>query len=1067
MYISNFSVDEFGRISNEPYVKECLETNLLNTFCSDTESKARVTISIVNSLTSCKSQTFSTKFHVDWAMEFLGYAFSLPIEHEEVISSAFSIYKKWLLTDDRPACIAEDESSYQQVIIGHLSLLFTERGGNSLNHAKLCSEALLLLKQITDQSKLTEETWKFILKILLLISNTILCNMGALSQSISPLLLTILFEIWIRSNIRDQRLWRELEQNSSLWLDHIWFISQWGSVIIELTNKVVSLLYGEYKTSTTITFSGLEESQNLKINGSLTFKLEMPAETAIYYWHNFLKVMMNNTISKIPFDYKVHKELANTMAKIIDVFLEVCDARNQECYGRKITSESSEGLDSFINKLDMANEAYSSGTAKLPIPSANSLLTIFGDWLFFHAVAHDSFSEFGNAVAVGAFCKIICKAQGPVHQTYLNKFYKTLIEYFHKDLNPLIIGFIISNSQNLFSLDHRGARILAYDEKFLCSIKNLLSDPATTVMKKPCCMILSTVVGLNSVLGNENSTKIIMKIFLSLLKSRCEVEVFNRIIWSLSVLAVTENDVNTSEIIDGLVSQLQEIDYISQRNNYNALLSCISTFPYIVKHVSNAEFILDKLCSYIARIQAKNTSESLVLHISAILNWVICFPNCFFSNSLQQKIIEAISADFPNKTVKENAEFVLGYLRNSLNSNFEYNTLRINSAIINSSNIFHLVKHFLYKSEFILSIYNVKIDQVLNKSILCILRNSLGKFVWLTEVNYSPIKENVLLLEIPNFTVSKRIEEDLDEHIDLPDDDRYDNFSMLFESQSRSLARAQENKTEDYSASTQISSTCIDESVSYRIILSQLGLFHDEQLRDIMAIENDSVSMITDLDNILVKDMLIFPILYLQSSESNISGSNGYFSEAFMKFLGNLGSVLSEEHKNIEIFSHINYLISKYKQIIYNADSLNEIVFVSPVLSKDIEISEIISLSSTIIIWNERVNDSYSLKLPNILKDKNISKNNIIQLVSAWKNKVMIKRGANDMQGPLIDEMVVTLDILPKLLVRTLLNIHPMFSLRVRSQLKRATLLRKINETVLVNNELARIQKILTHSFFP
>lgn len=1066
MYISNFTREEFGKKSNEPYIKERVETNLLNTFCQEVETKILVTKCIVNSLANAETRLFHTSFHVNWAMEFLGFAFSLPIDYESVIAEALEIYERWLLTENRPQCIKENESAYQQMIFGHLSLLFTERGGNSITHSMLCTKVLLLLKRILENLKLSDETWSFLLKLLLMISNTILCNMGALSQSISPLLLTVLFEVWVRSNTRDNKLWKELQQNSSLWLDHIWFISQWGSMIVELTKKVVSLLYGTYQTSTVIIFAGLEESQQ-RDAGSMTFQLEMASETALFYWHHFLTMMLDNTIAKIPFDYKVHKELTNTVAKVIDVFLEVCDKRNESGKAFEKVIEDSAEMKNFVIKLNRTHDEYTNGKARLPIPSVDGLLAIFGKWLFFHAVAHDSFSEFGNAAAIGVLCRVICKAQGPVNQMYLNKFYKTITEYFRKDSNPLIIGYIISNSQNLFSLDHRGARILAFDEKFLNSVKSLLSNPTSIAMTKPCCIMLSTVVGLNSILGNKICTDKLKNILLGLLKLKNEPEVFKRIIWSLAILSSTEDETNASDIINALVMQLQEIDYITQRVNYNALLSCISSFPYIVQNVPNAELIIEKLCLYIMKIQAKNTSESLTLQLFAILNWVICYPCSFFSQDTQKLVISTVSTDFSNKSVKASAEFVLSYLKNSLLSNFTYKNIKISSGIIDSSAVFHLVKHFLYKSEYVLSIYDVKLERNSNRSILCILRDSLGKYVWLNELNCEIVIEKSLHLNVQTSVAVKRTKQEFDELEDLPDDEMYDRFLNLFDTQSGFLKKAQEEHIEDYGETLKINTEHTDPPVLYRLLLSQLGLFHTEQLKDVVCIEDNCVSMISELDSIIGKNLLVFPILYLKNSESKISDTHGYFSSSFLSFLTNLGVFLTEEHKNIEIFANIKDLIVKYKKVIYCADSLNEIVFISPVLNNACDANEILDLETTVIIWNERVNDSYSLKAPDLLEDKGLLNKTIIQLIPAGFGKVKVKRTAKDMEGPLLDEMLINVQILPELLIRTLLNIHPMFCLRVMSKAKRTSLLKKIYEALNIDNDLAKIQKVLTNSFLP
>ena len=1062
MYISNFSFDEFGKKSNEPYIQHRSETNLLNTFSNDHERNISITSMMASALIRSKTSSFSSDFHVKWAMEFLGYAFSLPIDKEEIIAGVIEIYRKWLLTDDRPACIKENESVYQQIIIGHFSLLFIERGGDHSIHAKLCTKVLLLLRQVTDSIKLSDESWKFILKILLLISNTILTNMGPLSEAISPLLLAVLFEIWIRSNTRDEQLWKELSQNSASWLDHIWFISQWGSVIVKLAHKVASLLYGDFIPHIKIIFAGLEENQ---IDSSLTLELEMTAETTIYLWHNFLIMMINNTKSKIPFDYKVHKELACTMSKIIDVFLEICDKRNMETRFAYTRKESLCTLDSFFEKINKSNENYLSGISRIPIPSANSLLKIFGEWLFFHALTQDNFSEIGNANAIGALCRIICKSQGPINQLYLIKFYKTLKDCFAKECS-LILVYIINNSPNLFGLNHRGVKILAYDQKFLNSVKALLSDPSNIAVKEPCCIILSTIVGMNSILGNKSTSEIIKKIFIILLKSKNEPEVFKRIIWSFSVFAATETQQNVSEIIEGMMAQFQDLDYINQKINYSMLLTCISTFPYIAPNILNAGEIIRQLCSYVNKIQAKNATDSLILHLFCILNWIICFPNCYFVNSLQKLIIETMNVEFTNKNVKDCAEFVLGYLKNSLVNAYEYKGIKIKAGTINELSSLQLIKHFLYKSEFILSIYNVKSENSKLQPILCILRNNMGKFVWSTELTYSIKRENKQPLNINICNTIRKNENIFDESIDIPDDESYDKFSKLFELQNDCLNEAQQiNKEEEFPECISMHNEKNEDPISYRMILSQLGLFHEDQLKAVVSIEGESISTIKELDEIWGKSQIVIPILYLQKSESKIDDSNICYSDSFLIFLNSIGIYLTEAHKGIEIFSTVDDFLTEFKSIIYNADSLNEIIFIVPVLNNLSDFSKILTIGDIFIFWNERADDPYSLKVPTILEDANLSKKNIIQLLPAGLNKVKIKRYKIESEGPLLDEMIIANEILPKLLIRTIINAQSTFGMRIKSKIKRGEILKKLSDNLLPNNELARIQKFLTNSF--
>jgi hypothetical protein len=72
-------------------------------------------------------------------MEFLGYAFSLPMEMHMTIKRAIRVYNEWLgLTGRRPPCIDENESWYLKEILCHFSILFDLNDYEPKIHVELC-----------------------------------------------------------------------------------------------------------------------------------------------------------------------------------------------------------------------------------------------------------------------------------------------------------------------------------------------------------------------------------------------------------------------------------------------------------------------------------------------------------------------------------------------------------------------------------------------------------------------------------------------------------------------------------------------------------------------------------------------------------------------------------------------------------------------------------------------------------------------------------------------------------------------------------------------------------------
>ena len=73
-------------------------------------ARRRVVKDVVNHLYEEKEATraLSSDFHVRWAMECLGAAFTLPLADAEVIRQAYVVYERWMLSekDDAPAPFA-------------------------------------------------------------------------------------------------------------------------------------------------------------------------------------------------------------------------------------------------------------------------------------------------------------------------------------------------------------------------------------------------------------------------------------------------------------------------------------------------------------------------------------------------------------------------------------------------------------------------------------------------------------------------------------------------------------------------------------------------------------------------------------------------------------------------------------------------------------------------------------------------------------------------------------------------------------------------------------------------
>lgn len=148
-----------------------------------------------------------TKVHVVTLLEGVGQCFSLPLQFSTTIEAAIALYRSWLLDPQKkPVPIQEDEQFFYQMMLQHLSLIFTPqasaapitspRASSSTEltkssgressapspadleqrHIGFCRSALYLYREVGVKYalQLSDETWEILLKIVLGICNSIM-----------------------------------------------------------------------------------------------------------------------------------------------------------------------------------------------------------------------------------------------------------------------------------------------------------------------------------------------------------------------------------------------------------------------------------------------------------------------------------------------------------------------------------------------------------------------------------------------------------------------------------------------------------------------------------------------------------------------------------------------------------------------------------------------------------------------------------------------------------------------------------------------------------------------------
>ncbi|KAH6589779.1 hypothetical protein BASA61_005506 [Batrachochytrium salamandrivorans] len=436
----------------------------------------------------------SSAAHVNWMMEVVGQGFSLPIDDVIVIQDSINVYHSWLLEKTtRPAIIQQHGDSsdlaqhFFQSIFKQYSLLFVPRVQSNFSissplqptsipaktptiddciddtiaHIELCKKVLSILLAASKAlgQSFTAETWVILVKVLLGISDILLAQPistrllpsttpnaftpnnikapkanGTLSSDdqepyysdsimgdrlCEPLIRTLL-EVWLISGLSSVEMWDRLKKYFVTWTHRIEVIHHWSAVIFGLTKNVVKHISVRD-----------EESQQVVIvwqNGH-SILIELSNEFLVYSWH-----------------------------RIIYVISDPCklSARNFQV---AITGLSK--LISLLNSVDAQSPSSVNGKYICRRIDGNTILNMFGEWIFQAANMDEIGFEDGRAEALGILCRVFSNYQQS------EKFLRIYLEHFCSTLNSglradiLSLTSIILNSGDLFIMELEGIRALA------------------------------------------------------------------------------------------------------------------------------------------------------------------------------------------------------------------------------------------------------------------------------------------------------------------------------------------------------------------------------------------------------------------------------------------------------------------------------------------------------------------------------------------------------------------------------------------------------------------------------
>ena len=1078
MHLGNFSIETFKDQSEFPYIPSRLSTNVLNSLCQDPFSRAEISKSVVLSLKSKSPLGFLTDFHLDWAMECIGYAFSLQMDHSQIISQAIQIYNSWLNEPSkRPEIMSEKEAHYQREILGHMSLIFIERPWDPAQ-VDLCSQVLRIYRLLIREKKLLKENQHYLMSLFILSFSPILCRDSQFSKKIGGEMSRAVFEIWLRCETREEPLWKSICTDFARWIINTEVIHSWRSVAIGLTSKLVNFLYGENNDELLVIFQ--EE-------GTLSFSCSL--EHTILAWNYLVNMILDCTVTSL-FDPLTQKDIVKSVTNIIDVFLDVAHKRSgpRRPVTPAIVATASEALVLLSLKCQKLHLDYAEGNCCLPMPRITALVELFGNWMLVQVHMKGN-RALGQAEAIGCLCKIFCKASGPAPLRYIERFYKALFKGFKSasESNIKVSGSIFINSVKLLTQDHYGVRLLLHKA---CVFKVfgpfITSKEIPALIKETCYSILSAVI---SIIKSYKSLDILPIINEAMIVSAGIESEPNNIIslfWSIcAYIAVVDDQSLNDKLVKGLANKLLAMDY-SNKKLYSECLSVLSVIPFMIQSqdlISDVivKDIVSKYIATVSRKSTKNLSDSMYISvISMLMHWIIKFPKILKDNALRFQIFESLSNLKNFERMKEFVSYIELFLLNNIGNHFaEHRYSYCNSITITKSflteNYAKDLKHFLLKHKILVSFYNT------DDGVVAVIRNQIGRYVWkLRSVFGKSVKntESCLNLNLAKNEKNIKIIDDKEKELELMkslDLEEAKEFRGLckkfFSSEDTLKAFTKPNVQKK----VRVAETGVNTESTYRVFLAELGYFQQDLIGDISALKSREVSgLIQELDSINDKEVFIIPIFYLESpecTEEDLCEKLGSYPEIYLDFISQMGIFLSSVNRQQDMFRSTFNLLDKYGGLVLTRDYYFEIISLIPAvfcMEKVVAMEELLQYSQLAVMWNQRNKDPWSLKQPLVIDNLKLKRKTVILLTPMRNNIVKVNLIGNETNcGPLVNNMLVPKYHLGMLLSKSVANFYNSSTSRLALRQRRIEIFNTL-QSIAKKGEITRngkISAVVTHAY--
>lgn len=239
-----------SHISTRGLLPESPDTGILRSY--NKKACIRLCQTIIDGVEAAPFVTVATASHLRFAMESIGFSFSLCVDLHTfyIIQKAIVIYSTWL--NNCPDCAKSAEDKLRQDIFCHFSFIFYNSNESALDgHSNLAIQVIEVMHLfiIKHGNSLHWQTWNVLLRVLLGSCDCLFeqadFDVKNLGSTIIVPLIRLVFEAYVRSlpcmgcHIE---VWELLDSYVKRWSHRIALIKQWNNICACFTLQMIEYL---------------------------------------------------------------------------------------------------------------------------------------------------------------------------------------------------------------------------------------------------------------------------------------------------------------------------------------------------------------------------------------------------------------------------------------------------------------------------------------------------------------------------------------------------------------------------------------------------------------------------------------------------------------------------------------------------------------------------------------------------------------------------------------------------------------------------------------------------------